>query len=76
MAISVFCFTVAQSVAAVPEREVSGISMPELASVGGKALRLSGVGLVKKIFFKVYVVGLYLEKPTAGFCCNPGGGIW
>jgi hypothetical protein len=65
MAISFFCLTVAPNVAAVPVREVSGVSMPELVGVGGKDLRLDGVGLVKKIFFKVYVVGLYLEKPTA-----------
>lgn len=38
--------------------------MPEVVSVAGKSLRLNGMGLVKEIFFKVYVVGLYLEKPT------------
>jgi hypothetical protein len=33
--------------------------------VAGRELRLNGMGVLKKaIFFKVYVVGLYLEKPT------------
>ena len=44
---------------------VSGVSMPEVVSVAGRELRLNGMGVRRaKIFFEVYVVGLYLEKPT------------
>jgi hypothetical protein len=63
IAISVF-FEMALSVAAVRGSEVSGVSIPEVVSVAGEQLRLNGMALVKKVFFKVYVVGLYLEKQT------------
>jgi hypothetical protein len=62
--IAVFCCAVALSAAAVPVREVSGARMPEVVSVAGRELRLKGMGVGKKLFFKVYVVALYLEKPT------------
>jgi hypothetical protein len=46
-------------------REVAGVGMPEVVSVAGKELRMNGMGVLRTaIFFKVYVVGLYLEKPT------------
>jgi Chalcone isomerase-like len=38
--------------------------MPEKVSVSGKQLRLNGIGVGKKAFFKVYVIALYLESPT------------
>jgi hypothetical protein len=51
--------------AAVLAREVSGVSMPEVARVADKELRLNGMGVRKeKALFKVYVVALYLEQPT------------
>jgi hypothetical protein len=47
-------------------REVSGIMVPATASVADKELTLNGAGVRKeKAFFKVYVVALYLEQPTA-----------
>jgi len=53
------------SVVVVHARELSGINLPEVISVAGRKLRLNGMGVLKKaIFFKVYVVGFYLEKPT------------
>ena len=59
------CCVVALSTARVHAREVSGVRMPEEVSVAGKELRLNGMGVLKKaIFFKVYVVGLYLKTPT------------
>jgi len=65
IATAAFCCVVALSVAAVHAREVSGVSMPEVVSVAGRELRLNGMGVRRaKIFFEVYVVGLYLEKPT------------
>ena len=43
--------------------EAAGVKMPDSATVEGKALKLNGLGLRKKVFFKVYVAGLYLETP-------------
>jgi Chalcone isomerase-like len=60
-----FCCAAALSVAAVPVREVSGVSMPEVAGGDNRELRLNGMGLRKeKGPFQVYVVALYLEQPT------------
>jgi len=65
IAVSAFCCAVALSATVVPAREVSGVSMPEVVSVEGRVLRLNGMGVRKeKVFFRVYVIGLYLEKPT------------
>jgi Chalcone isomerase-like len=54
------------SLAATPAfaREVAGVSLPDTATVDGKALKLNGAGLRTKMVFKVYVAGLYLEKPS------------
>ena len=66
IAMGAFCCAVALSVVAVHAREVSGVSMPEVVSVAGRELRLNGIDVFKeKTFFKVYVVGLYLEKQTS-----------
>lgn len=43
---------------------VAGVTMPPTVSAGGKTLRLNGAGLRKKVVFKVYVAGLYLETPS------------
>jgi hypothetical protein len=45
-------------------KEVAGVSLPETTTVEGKTLKLNGMGLRKKMVFKVYVAGLYLETPT------------
>ena len=45
-------------------RELSGVTMPDTLSAGGKTLKLNGGGLRKKAVFKVYVGGLYLETPS------------
>lgn len=45
-------------------KEVAGVNYPETAKVGDKELKLNGVGLRKKVVFKVYTVGLYLENPS------------
>src|SRR5512137_208364 len=45
-------------------RELSGVTMPDTVTVGEKTLKLNGMGLRKKSFFKVYVGGLYLEAPS------------
>ena len=62
---AIVCCAVALSAALVHAREVSGVSLPELVIVAGTELRLNGIGVLRKaIFFKVYVVGLYLKEPT------------
>jgi|ERR1700737_3399147 len=44
--------------------EVVGVKLPDTITVEGKALKLNGMGLRKKVVFKVYVAGLYLETPS------------
>ena len=44
--------------------EVAGVKLPDSIEAGGKTLKLNGAGLRKKVVFKVYVAGLYLENPT------------
>ncbi len=44
--------------------EVAGVKMSDSATIEGKNLRLNGMGLRKKLIFKVYVAGLYLENPS------------
>jgi Chalcone isomerase-like len=45
-------------------KEVAGVNVPESTTVEGKTLKLNGAGLRKKMVFKVYVAGLYLETPS------------
>jgi hypothetical protein len=45
-------------------REVAGVTLPETTTAAGKALILNGAGLRTRFFFKVYVIGLYLERPA------------
>jgi len=45
-------------------REVAGVTLPETSSAAGKTLILNGAGLRTRFFFKVYVIGLYLERPA------------
>jgi chalcone isomerase-like protein len=42
--------------------EVAGVKVPDSVEAGGKTLKLNGAGLRKKVVFKVYVAGLYLEN--------------
>jgi hypothetical protein len=53
------------NVTQIQARDVFGITMPEAVSVAGQNLRLNGMGVrTEKLFFKGYVIALYLEKPT------------
>jgi hypothetical protein len=45
-------------------RELAGVNMPDTLTAGDKAIKLNGLGLRKKAFFKVYVGGLYLETAS------------
>jgi hypothetical protein len=49
---------------ASPAAEVAGVTVPETVTVEGKTLKLNGAGLRKKMMFKVYVAGLYVETPS------------
>src|SRR6266540_7385441 len=44
--------------------EVAGVKMPDTITIEGKTLKLNGMGLRKKMLFKVYVAGLYVESPS------------
>jgi hypothetical protein len=57
----VLCAFAALSAAAL-ERE--GVTSEPTIEVGGTQVHLMGMGLRKKLWFKVYVASLYLEKPT------------
>jgi len=46
--------------AAATAVEVAGVRVDDKASVGGQELVLNGAGLRTKVFFKVYVAGLYV----------------
>jgi Chalcone isomerase-like len=50
--------------ASVLAGEVAGVKMPDSVTVEGKTLKLNGMGLRKKVVFKVYVAALYLESPS------------
>jgi Chalcone isomerase-like len=56
-----FCAVVAAILLA---GEAAGVKMPDAVTVEGKTLKLNGMGLRKKLMFKVYVAGLYVETPT------------
>jgi hypothetical protein len=45
-------------------REREGVVAPPTIQVEGKSLQLMGMGLRKKLWFKVYLASLYLENPT------------
>jgi Chalcone isomerase-like len=45
-------------------RELAGVKLDETVNVQGKELKLNGAGIRKKVVFKVYVGGLYLEAPS------------
>jgi hypothetical protein len=48
--------------AAAKERE--GVVAPPVVEAGGKQLHLAGMGLRKKLWFKVYLASLYVEDPS------------
>ena len=50
--------------APVAAREVRGIDVPESIRVEGHTLRLNGAGIRRRFFFDIYVIGLYVERPT------------
>lgn len=62
---TVVCCAVALSMATVRAGVVAGVTMPDDVKIAGRDLRLNGMGKrTESLFFKAYVIGLYLEKPT------------
>jgi hypothetical protein len=59
-----FTFLLVALCAALPARpiEVAGVAVPATLKVGGQTLQLNGAGLRSKLFVKVYVGALYLER--------------
>ena len=45
-------------------KELAGVKSPDIMTIGGKELKLNGMGLRKKFVFKVYVASLYVESPS------------
>ena len=51
---------------AAQAKAIAGVRMPDAISLEGKELSLDHMELKKKLFFEIYVWGLYLEqKPTS-----------
>ena len=46
-------------------REIAGVTLPETVTVEGKRLVLNGAGVRTRFLVKVYVIGLYLERPAS-----------
>lgn len=55
---------IAVSMTAANAAEVAGVRFPDTANVGGKELKLNGLGLRTKFFIKVYAAGLYLQEKS------------
>ena len=60
------CVLLLSALLAHAAAEVAGIRFADTATVAGKTLVLNGAGLRKKLFFKVYAVGLYLPAKAGG----------
>lgn len=52
------------ALSAAAATEVEGVAFADEVEIGSQRLQLNGVGLRKRFFFKVYVVGLYLTSPA------------
>jgi hypothetical protein len=44
--------------------DIGGVAVPDTVTVDGKALKLNGAGVRKKMIVKVYVAALYVETPS------------
>src|SRR3954470_7001636 len=45
-----------------PAAELEGVTLDDRVQVDGQALELNGIALRTRMFFKVYVAGLYLPQ--------------
>lgn len=68
------CFLL--SVVSASAKDIAGVSVAEtLQGSDGTALTLNGAGVRSKVFFKIYVAGLYLQNPAteaAAVIADPG----
>jgi hypothetical protein len=60
----VACACVCALSAALLAATLADVTLPDTVTVGNQTLVLNGLGLRSKLFIKVYVGGLYLEKKT------------
>jgi hypothetical protein len=59
------CASVCLLSAPVLAATLADVTLPDSVTVGGQTLVLNGMGLRSKLFVKVYVGGLYVEKKTS-----------
>ena len=52
--------------------EVAGVKVDEQTSVAGSEVALVGAGLRTRLFFQVYVIGLYVSNLKADPLAQPG----
>jgi hypothetical protein len=52
--------------------EIAGVKVDDKTRVGNSELALTGAGLRKKLFFQVYVIGLYVADRKADLLAQPG----
>ena len=61
----IFAFSLAFAAPPAAAKELAGATMPDTVTVAGKTLKLNGMGLRKKMGFKVYAGGLYIEAQSS-----------
>ena len=54
----------AQLAAPALARDVHGVALPETVEVAGRTLHLNGAGVRRRFFVDVYVIGLWVERPS------------
>jgi hypothetical protein len=52
--------------------EVAGVRLDDSATVAGSPLSLTGAGLRKRVFFSIYVIGLYVQDRKGDPVTQPG----
>jgi len=62
--VMILVLAVALAAPALMAGELAGVTLPDQVTVAGTTLQLNGMGVRKKLWIKVYVGGLYLEKKT------------
>src|SRR5205823_2082134 len=68
-------FALALLACGVQAAELEGVQLEDRVQVDGQALNLNGLGLRTRVFFKVYVAGLYLpQKVTSAQTAIEGPG--
>jgi hypothetical protein len=52
--------------------DIAGVRVDDKTQVGSTELTLTGAGLRKKLFFQIYVIGLYVGDRKADLLAQPG----